>query len=512
VTPPQTPAPIPDSTGRRHDLDALRGFAMLLGVVLHGVLSLTLLPWPVRDDAAVPRLDLLFFGIHSFRMPLFFLLSGYFSVLLWQRRGLGGLLRQRSLRVLVPFAIAVFTVLPLTGAAAAWAAQQPSEGGADSGPTPLHFAAGQDDAAACRALLDAGAAIDAGDDRGATPLHWAAFFGRADAGIVLIDAGADAGARNADGSTPLDALRSPFGDEERGLCAYLAGLLRLDLDMSEVPAGRARLATHVGIETRAAPTADSVSGTVPRGPGPLSHLWFLWFLVLLSVGFAPLMWISGRWVHGISGRLATPAGLVLLVPATAALLAQMSATAGRPVFGPETSSHWRPDGVILAFYGLFFGYGGLLRLADPETRRVTGGWPLWLLLGLLAFPMALHATFESSGATGPIGGGTAMLQALTCWGLTLGLIGLFQRTARRPSKWVRLVSDSSYWIYLMHLPLVFVLQGIVKTSEMRAPWKLLLICTATFVPLFALYLLVVRRTPLGWLLNGRKQAGQAPAT
>ena len=70
------------------------------------------------------------------------------------------------------------------------AAEQPSEGGADSGPTPLHFAAGQDDAAACRALLDAGAAIDAGDDRGATPLHWAAFFGRADAGIVLIDAGA----------------------------------------------------------------------------------------------------------------------------------------------------------------------------------------------------------------------------------------------------------------------------------------------------------------------------------
>lgn len=502
-----------DPSDRRHDLDALRSFAMLLGVVLHGALSLTLLPWPVHDEAAAPRLDALFFWIHSFRMPLFFLLSGYFSVLLWQRRGLGGLLRQRALRVLTPFAIAVFTILPLTGFAATWAAQH-SSGDGGAGPTPLHFAAGQDDAAACRALLGAGAAVDAGDDRDATPLHWAAFFGRAQAGIALLDAGADPELRDADGSTPLDVLRSPFGADERGLCAYLAGLLGLEIELGAVRAGRARLSAHLGIDTEAAPLpdADADTGDEPRGAGPLAHLWFLWFLVLLHVGCAPALWIAGRWRSGISGRFASPAGLLVLVPATAALLSEMSAAAGRPVFGPETSSHWRPDAVMLVFYALFFGYGGVLRLADPGTRRVTRGWPLWLVTGFLAFPVALHATFEPSGRGSVLGAGAATLQALVCWGFVLGLIGLFQRAANRPRPWVRLVSDSSYWIYLTHLPLVFVLQALAEGSETRAPWKLLLITAATFVPLFVLYLLLVRRTPIGWLLNGRKGARDTCAT
>lgn len=483
---------------------------MLLGVVLHGALSLTFLPWPVHDEAAAPRLDPLFFWIHSFRMPLFFLLSGYFSVLLWQRRGTGGLLRQRALRILAPFAIAVFTVLPLTGFAATWAAQHASEEGG-AGPTPLHFAAGQDDAATCLALLDAGAAVDAGDDRDATPLHWAAFFGRADAGIALLEAGADPDARDADGRTPVDALRSPFEGGERELCAYLAGLLGLEFEVGAVPAGRRRIAAHLGMEAGAVDDPDTVAATPQRGGSQLAHLWFLWFLVLLHLGFAPLLWVAGRWRAGLPSRFASPAGLLLLLPATAALLVRMSEGAGRPVFGPETSSQWWPDAVMLAFYALFFGYGGVLRLADPDTRRVTKGWPAWLLIGLLAFPIALHATFEASGTDRTLGGGAAFLQALTCWGFVLGLIGLFQRKASRPRPWVRLVSDSSYWIYLMHLPLVFMLQALARDIDARAPWKLTLICVGTVGPLFACYVLLVRPTPIGWLLNGRTVARSGPA-
>ena len=78
---------------RFHHLDALRATAMLLGIVLHASLAYTGGPWIVRDEghggfAAV------FFAIHGFRMQLFFLLSGFFTALLWRRLGLAGVLKQ----------------------------------------------------------------------------------------------------------------------------------------------------------------------------------------------------------------------------------------------------------------------------------------------------------------------------------------------------------------------------------------------------------------------------------
>ena len=39
---------------RRHDLDALRAGAMLLGIVLHGALAYTGIPiWPTVDDLSL---------------------------------------------------------------------------------------------------------------------------------------------------------------------------------------------------------------------------------------------------------------------------------------------------------------------------------------------------------------------------------------------------------------------------------------------------------------------------
>ena len=35
---------------RRHDLDALRAFAMLLGIALHGALSFMPVAWPTSPD------------------------------------------------------------------------------------------------------------------------------------------------------------------------------------------------------------------------------------------------------------------------------------------------------------------------------------------------------------------------------------------------------------------------------------------------------------------------------
>ncbi len=100
---------------RFHELDALRAFAMLLGVVLHAAMFLVWEDWPVVAREVSPDLpyDDIVHAIHGFRMPVFFLLSGFFTALLWQRHGRKGLVTHRLKRVGLPLLIGAFTIVPI---------------------------------------------------------------------------------------------------------------------------------------------------------------------------------------------------------------------------------------------------------------------------------------------------------------------------------------------------------------------------------------------------------------
>jgi uncharacterized membrane protein len=84
---------------RFHHLDALRASALLVGIVLHAILSY--MPgyreanWPLADDSTSIGLGILYYVIHLFRMSLFFLIAGFFARLLHQRLGARGLLKNR---------------------------------------------------------------------------------------------------------------------------------------------------------------------------------------------------------------------------------------------------------------------------------------------------------------------------------------------------------------------------------------------------------------------------------
>ena len=59
---------------------------MLLGIGLHGVLSFTTFApfgWSAVDRTEWAGFDIFFLAVHGFRMPLFFLLSGYFATAAW---------------------------------------------------------------------------------------------------------------------------------------------------------------------------------------------------------------------------------------------------------------------------------------------------------------------------------------------------------------------------------------------------------------------------------------------
>ncbi|MEM7275255.1 MAG: acyltransferase family protein [Actinomycetota bacterium] len=120
MPPPPPPGSVPDTSippprppaERLHDLDALRAFAMLLGIGLHAAVPFVPYRRSGIDSAEPDLLDGFFLFVHGFRMPLFFVLSGFFTTLLWRRRGLRALLGHRLQRVAAPLALGVVTIIP----------------------------------------------------------------------------------------------------------------------------------------------------------------------------------------------------------------------------------------------------------------------------------------------------------------------------------------------------------------------------------------------------------------
>jgi hypothetical protein len=95
-------------TDRMHSLDFLRAFALLMGVLLH-VLMLFLEPF----DGSEPRLgaSLIFIWIHTWRMPLFMLLAGFFTALSLSKRDVGNYALNRLIRLGVPILL-LWAVIP----------------------------------------------------------------------------------------------------------------------------------------------------------------------------------------------------------------------------------------------------------------------------------------------------------------------------------------------------------------------------------------------------------------
>lgn len=85
------------------------------------------------------------------------------------------------------------------------------------GSVPLHLAATNPDATVVKALLAAGANVNAKDDDGNTPLHMAAYTNRIENAKILLEAGADVNAVTTGGRTPMAMARKSRADEIAGL-------------------------------------------------------------------------------------------------------------------------------------------------------------------------------------------------------------------------------------------------------------------------------------------------------
>lgn len=538
---------------RRHDLDALRGFAMLLGIALHAALAYADFPWIAMNKETSPLMAPFFEVIHGFRLPLFFLMSGFFSAMLLQRRGVGGFLGHRWKRIGLPLLLGTLTIVPATwgvivgghvfksvvpaperewggedGSGGIWGAAADGElisvqvlasTGVDVNEPdprlatlPLAWAATGDHAEIVAFLLESGADPNKIMGDGSTPLHTACFFGAAESAALMLEAGADPTIRNAYGDTPADSL-----SYDRGAIAYIANLLGVPADIERIESGRAEIAPLLeskgaGIAAEEPPSAlhQIIAGIL--NAELFMHLWFLWHLCLfacvLALLTAGLRALPTLRVPAL--LVSTPLCLVVLIPLTA--LTQ-SWQAG---FGPDTSAALMPPPHVLAHYAVFFAFGALMYCAKDAADRLGRAWWVHLPVAAAACFAALRITHDPLAFSGlGLEADTASaiapaLQSVFVWTFSFGLIGLARLLLSRPSARVRYLSDSSYWLYVVHFPLVLAGQFALAYVALPPLVEFALLTVATTAVLLLSYRWFVRYTWIGRLLNGPRSR-PAPA-
>ena len=586
---------------RRHDLDALRAVAMLLGIVLHGLMPFMPGLSVIGNTQTAGWVWILFLGIHGFRMPLFFLVSGFFTAMLWQKRGVQTMLQQRSVRILLPCLLGTVTIVPLDTYVGRWAANYSKRIAEKKQTTetkkkpdnlydairssdfltvksfldkkkkridinapdpvfkmpPLHIAALFGKTKVVELLLNRGANIQQRDGGKRTALHSAAFLGRIGVVKILLDRGIDVSVRGDDDDTAMDSTNVDW-EMTQGIASWLKVP---GLDQKRVESGRERIRQL--LREASTPSKEDVSDSkrnndgsadeetrnVPKTrfrenlekirsgyaswirsdrfqtsfkrtdkkeardqgifgnlkPGHLilsrvfDHLWFLWFLCWLI----PLFVCAESLLHwfGISvGKIRLfqlNASIWWMVPITLFPQLLMGTMTPRMHFGPDTSIGILPQPHLLVYYAIFFGFGMSVFISGAKADRLGRWWPWHLLGACLCFPAAL-ATMANPVVT-------AVPQILFAWLMCFGFIGMFRRWCSAESRVMRYVSDSSYWLYLMHIPLVITLACVMQTWKLPIFIKLSIICAGATLILLMTYQLFVRYTWIGRVLHGPRQ-------
>jgi peptidoglycan/LPS O-acetylase OafA/YrhL len=247
------------------------------------------------------------------------------------------------------------------------------------------------------------------------------------------------------------------------------------------------------------------------------HLWFLYYLfwfvvvsVLLSFGWRLMRTPS---LESPSASFAEPpngvwsVALLLVAPV---VLIPATLQAGSPM--PATES-FIPEWWPFAFYGLFYTAGAWLfrreRWLDAWESHIA--WMAsasavlfclyYVSLPELKIELMENGKVELQGSRRIL---PAVLTAyLSVW-LTLLSVLVGRRFLSARSGLLSFVSDSAYWVYLLHLPLVLFWQ----TFLIPLPWsmwiKLAIVLLGTTIPCLVTYVVFVRYTPIGWLLHGKR--------
>ncbi len=160
-------------------------------------------------------------------------------------------------------------------------------------------------------------------------------------------------------------------------------------------------------------------------------------------------------------------------------------------------------------YGSIFSIGWFLHRQVELLKVFQRAWRFHLIMALLLLFPSLEIGFLISklGLTLPVAQIRivfSIIYAWMMWSWIFGVTGLFMRFCPSFSPAWRYVADASYFMYILHVPVIVWLQ--VKLAYLNLHWtvKFPLITFISFSILFLAYHYLARSTFIGATLNGRK--------
>ncbi len=384
---------------RLYYLDAVRAFALLLGVFFHAGLSFFpfFIGWAVMDISTSHLAATVSLVLHSFRMELFFLVSGYFSHMKFHQMGAKAFLTSRWFRIGIPFIVGWIVLRPLL--VSGWVM------GSDSMRGEVNIMQGLNQGFG--SLLELPHSLLVG-----THLWFLYYLMLITLGVIIF--------------------------------RYLT--------------------EHLGVlKSKITATADNFINWLAKS---------FWSPIVAPLPIILCLWFMQRWGVDTPDKSLVPQWPVYFLYLGFYLIGWLLHRQKELL---NTLSNITVNKVILCILAI----ASCIMLAKYEGKPYHQHYQEFKMLFMYTY-------------------------GLMMWLLATLTIGVCRKLFKKSSPSISYLADASYWIYLVHLPIVIWLQIAVAELAMHWLFKLIAICMlTTLISLFA-YHLFVRNTFIGKTLNGKK--------
>jgi glucan biosynthesis protein C len=267
----------------------------------------------------------------------------------------------------------------------------------------------------------------------------------------------------------------------------------------------------------------------PPIPDPQMPPWIhLWFLYLLMVLYA--LWLVARGVlkamdrrgsipnlveRALGALVASRAGPIVLAAPSAVVL--YFASWWIPWQGlPQPIMGFVPNFPSVVAFGSAFGFGWILQRRTAWLEMLSRDWTLYLGAAAVLTAVSMALVGASPQLHVPVmtvveRASFAATYNLGTWCWIFGLIGAAVRFLDEPNERWRYLAESSFFVYLMHLPVSYLLSTWVVRWPLHWSFKFAFIVVSTAGITFTLYHWLVRSTFVGVFLNGRRLPRALPA-
>ena len=242
------------------------------------------------------------------------------------------------------------------------------------------------------------------------------------------------------------------------------------------------------------------------------HLWFMYYLMFIysSVYICKLLAKINFWqkfkikMDIIFNKIMDSRFHILVLVLTTFLpLLRM-----KTIF-VDTPIGFFPESRILIYYSIFFYFGWMVKRYPETLAIITKNKNIYLGIAILniLFLSIIFLNFSTHYSTNII---KFMICYFICrasyavctWCLMFTIIGYLQTYLNKENKLIRYLSDSSYWLYIMHLPLILFLQNYLFNNAILGLGKPIVIFSISLFMLLIIYHFIILSTFLKYLLDG----------